>query len=185
MALAELPVRRRLRVGVFFTGDELVQPGEPLPPGAIYNSNRYALRALLEGLGCEVRDLGTVPDQLEATREALRRAADDNDLIITSGGVSTLYATLYAAPPSWSRDALAEGIAAGTTLAPDTSKIRRADVETAALVAAGDFGSVRMAVSRYTSASETQKPLAVSDSVTPSRYQASAASRGEAGFASR
>lgn len=86
--LAELPVFRRVRVGVFFTGDELVQPGEPLPPGAIYNSNRYALRALLEGLGCEVRDLGTVPDQLEATRDALRRAASDNDLIITSGGVS-------------------------------------------------------------------------------------------------
>ena len=86
--LAELPVRRRLRVGVFFTGDELVQPGEPLPPGAIYNSNRYALRALLEGLGCEVRDLGTVPDQLDATRAALRQAAADNDLIITCGGVS-------------------------------------------------------------------------------------------------
>ncbi len=86
--LPELPVYRRLRVGVFFTGDELVQPGEPLPPGAIYNSNRYALRALLEGLGCEVRDLGQVPDKLEATREALRRAAADNDLIVTSGGVS-------------------------------------------------------------------------------------------------
>ena len=86
--LPDLPVYRRLRVGVFFTGDELVQPGEPLPPGAIYNSNRYALRALLEGLGCEVRDLGTVPDNLAATRDALRRAATDNDLIITSGGVS-------------------------------------------------------------------------------------------------
>ena len=86
--LPELPVYRRLRVGVFFTGDELVQPGEPLPPGAIYNSNRYALRALLEGLGCEVRDLGTVPDNFEATRDALRRAAADNDLIVTSGGVS-------------------------------------------------------------------------------------------------
>ena len=86
--LPELPVYRRLRVGIFFTGDELVQPGEPLPPGAIYNSNRYALRALLEGMGCEVRDLGTVPDKLESTREALRRAADDNDLIVTSGGVS-------------------------------------------------------------------------------------------------
>ncbi len=86
--LPELPVYRRVRVGVFFTGDELVQPGEPLPPGAIYNSNRYALRALLEGLGCEVRDLGIVPDNLPATREALRRAAADNDLIVTSGGVS-------------------------------------------------------------------------------------------------
>ncbi|HEX6736204.1 MAG TPA: gephyrin-like molybdotransferase Glp [Azonexus sp.] len=86
--LPELPVHRRLRVGVFFTGDELYQPGEPLPPGGIYNSNRYALRALLEGLGCEVRDLGTVPDTLAATREALRKAAADNDLIVTSGGVS-------------------------------------------------------------------------------------------------
>ena len=86
--LPELPVRRRLRVGTFFTGDELVQPGEPLPPGAIYNSNRYALRALLEALGCEVRDLGTVPDKLDATRAALRQAAADNDLIITCGGVS-------------------------------------------------------------------------------------------------
>jgi molybdopterin molybdotransferase len=86
--LPELPVHRRIRVGVFFTGDELVQPGEPLPPGAIYNSNRYALRTLLEGLGCEVRDLGAVADTLEATREAMRRAAADNDLVITSGGVS-------------------------------------------------------------------------------------------------
>ena len=86
--LPELPVHRRVRVGVFFTGDELVQPGEPLPPGAIYNSNRYLLRTLLEGLGCEVRDLGSVPDRLDATRDALRRAAADNDLIVTSGGVS-------------------------------------------------------------------------------------------------
>ena len=86
--LPELPVYRRVRVGIFSTGDELVQPGEPLPPGAIYNSNRYALRALLEGMGCEVRDLGAVADTLEATRDALRRAAADNDLVVTSGGVS-------------------------------------------------------------------------------------------------
>jgi molybdopterin molybdotransferase len=86
--LPELPVYRRIRVGVFFTGDELVQPGEPLPPGAIYNANRYALRALLEGMGCEVRDLGAVADSLDATRDALRRAAADNDLVLTSGGVS-------------------------------------------------------------------------------------------------
>jgi len=86
--LPELPVYRRIRVGVFFTGDELTAPGEPLPPGGIYNSNRYMLRTLLEGLGCEVRDLGAVPDNLDATREALRRAAADNDLIVTSGGVS-------------------------------------------------------------------------------------------------
>lgn len=86
--LPELPVYRRVRVGMFFTGDELVQPGEPLPPGAIYNSNRFALRTLLEGMGCEVRDLGAVGDTLDATRDALRRAAADNDLVITSGGVS-------------------------------------------------------------------------------------------------
>lgn len=86
--LPELPVYRRLRIGMFFTGDELVQPGEPLPPGAIYNTNRFALRTLLEGMGCEVRDLGAIGDTLDATRDALRRAAADNDLVITSGGVS-------------------------------------------------------------------------------------------------
>ena len=85
---ATLPVYRRLRVALFSTGDELVMPGEPLPPGAIYNSNRYVLRGLLEALGCEVRDLGIVPDSLEATRQALRSAAAGNDLIVTSGGVS-------------------------------------------------------------------------------------------------
>jgi len=88
VGLAELPVRRKLRVAVFFTGDELTMPGEPLAPGAIYNSNRYTLRALLENLGCEIVDLGIVPDTLAATRAVLRQAADGNDLIITSGGVS-------------------------------------------------------------------------------------------------
>jgi molybdopterin molybdotransferase len=63
-------------------------PGEALKPGGIYNSNRYTLRALLEGLGCEVADLGIVPDQRDATRTALRMAAAGNDLILTSGGVS-------------------------------------------------------------------------------------------------
>jgi len=85
---ATLPVFRRLRVALFSTGDELVMPGEPLPPGAIYNSNRYVLRGLLEALGCEVRDLGIVPDTLDATRAALRAAAGSSDLILTSGGVS-------------------------------------------------------------------------------------------------
>ncbi|MBU0750734.1 MAG: molybdopterin molybdotransferase MoeA [Gammaproteobacteria bacterium] len=83
-----LPTFRRLRVALFFTGDELANPGEPLKPGAIYNSNRYVLRAALERLGCAVVDLGIVPDTLEATREALRRAAAVSDLIVTSGGVS-------------------------------------------------------------------------------------------------
>lgn len=85
---ATLQVVRRPRVALFSTGDELVMPGDPLPPGAIYNSNRFTLRALLEAAGCEVDDLGIVPDQLDATRQALRRAALGNDLIITSGGVS-------------------------------------------------------------------------------------------------
>lgn len=84
-----LEVVRRPRVALFSTGDELVMPGEPLKPGAIYNSNRYTLQALLVQAGCEVQDLGIVPDRLEATREALRQAAARNDLILTSGGVST------------------------------------------------------------------------------------------------
>jgi molybdopterin molybdotransferase len=85
---AQLTVFRRLRVALFSTGDELAMPGEPLKPGGIYNSNRYTLRALLEGLGCVVDDLGIVPDTREATRAALRAAAAGNDLILTSGGVS-------------------------------------------------------------------------------------------------
>ena len=85
---AELTVSRRPRVALFSTGDELVMPGEPLPPGAIYNSNRFTLRALLAGLGCEVIDLGIVPDQLDATRAALREAASRADVVLTSGGVS-------------------------------------------------------------------------------------------------
>jgi molybdopterin molybdotransferase len=85
---ARVRVFRRLRVALFSTGDELVMPGEPLPPGAIYNSNRYVLHGLLVKLGCEVRDLGIVPDRLDATRAALRNAAAGCDLILTSGGVS-------------------------------------------------------------------------------------------------
>jgi molybdopterin molybdotransferase len=84
----QLRVVRRPRVALFSTGDELVMPGEPLRPGAIYNSNRYTLRGLLHAAGCEVADLGIVPDRLDATRDALRRAAEGNDLIVTSGGVS-------------------------------------------------------------------------------------------------
>lgn len=88
VGLAELPVLRKPRVAVFFTGDELTMPGEPLKPGAIYNSNRFLLRGLLENLGCIIADFGIVPDTLSATRETLRRAAQESDLIITSGGVS-------------------------------------------------------------------------------------------------
>jgi molybdopterin molybdotransferase len=88
VGLATLPVVRKLRVAVFFTGDELAMPGEPLRPGAIYNSNRFTLRGLLENLGCEITDYGIVPDSLAATRATLREAAQEHDLIITSGGVS-------------------------------------------------------------------------------------------------
>jgi molybdopterin molybdotransferase len=88
VGMAKLSVFRRLRVALFSTGDELAMPGEALKPGGIYNSNCYTLRALLEGLGCEVADFGIVPDRLEATRVMLRIAAAGNDLILTSGGVS-------------------------------------------------------------------------------------------------
>lgn len=88
VGIAQLPVWRRLRVALFSTGDELVMPGQPLPPGAVYNSNRFQLRALLDQLGCEVGDFGIVPDKLDATRVVLRQAAQGHDLIVTSGGVS-------------------------------------------------------------------------------------------------
>jgi molybdopterin molybdotransferase len=85
---AALAVLRRPRVALFSTGDELVMPGEPLKPGAIYNSNRFMLHGLLQASGCEVTNLGIVPDRLDATRSALRSAAQGHDLILTSGGVS-------------------------------------------------------------------------------------------------
>ena len=85
---ATLGVRARPRVALFSTGDELAMPGEPLKPGAIYNSNRYTLRGLLQAAGCVVTDLGIVPDRLEATRATLRHAAQAHDLILSSGGVS-------------------------------------------------------------------------------------------------
>jgi len=84
----QLAVVQRPRVAVFSTGDELVMPGEPLRPGAIYNSNRFTLRGLAQAAGCSVTDFGIVPDRLDATRTALREAAREHDLIVTSGGVS-------------------------------------------------------------------------------------------------
>jgi molybdopterin molybdotransferase len=88
VGIGTLPVYRRVRLGLFFTGDELVMPGEPLAPGRIYNSNRFTLRGLGEVFGCELRDYGIVPDSLQATREVLRRAAQECDIVVTSGGVS-------------------------------------------------------------------------------------------------
>lgn len=83
-----LDVFRRLRVAVFFTGDEIKEPGDQLEPGQIYNSNRYTLTAMLSRLGCEVIDLGNVEDNLEVTIDAFKKATGLADLIITSGGVS-------------------------------------------------------------------------------------------------
>lgn len=83
-----LTVYQPPRVAVLTTGSELVMPGQPLPPGAIYNSNRHTLRGLVQATGAQHRDLGCVPDHLAATRAALREAANDHDLIVTSGGVS-------------------------------------------------------------------------------------------------
>ena len=88
VGLASLPVVRDLRVAVFFTGDELAMPGEALKPGAIYNSNRFVLRGMVEDLGCRLTDFGIVRDTLEETCRVLREAAREHDLIITTGGVS-------------------------------------------------------------------------------------------------
>ena len=88
VGMARLQVFPRLKAAVFFTGDELAMPGEALRPGAIYNSNRFMLRALVESLGCTLADFGIVRDSLDETRRVLREAARDNDLVITTGGVS-------------------------------------------------------------------------------------------------
>lgn len=84
----QLTVYSRLKVAVFFTGDEIVLPGAALGPGQIYNSNRATLLGLLHGLGCTVIDLGQVGDSLDATVAALETAAAQADVILTSGGVS-------------------------------------------------------------------------------------------------
>ncbi len=92
VGMDRLQVVRKPRVALFSTGDELVMPGAVAPAdmreGAIYNSNRFFLRAMLLRLGCDVSDLGIVPDQRAATVRALQDASQDHDLILTSGGVS-------------------------------------------------------------------------------------------------
>lgn len=88
IGVARVRVRRRLKVAIFFTGSELVMPGTPLTAGQIYNSNRYVLRGFLREVGAAVIDLGIVRDDLGATRAALREAAREADLILTSGGMS-------------------------------------------------------------------------------------------------
>ncbi len=88
LGLAEVCVSRKPRVALLSTGDELVEPGQPLAEGQIYNSNRAMLSSLLLAMGCEVRDCGIVEDSAEATRQALADAAQHCDLIISTGGVS-------------------------------------------------------------------------------------------------
>jgi molybdopterin molybdotransferase len=89
LGLRELPVRRALRVAVFSTGDEVVEPGVPLAPAKLYDANRFMLLALLRRLGCAASDLGIVPDERAVLSGALSAAAADHDLLLTSGGVST------------------------------------------------------------------------------------------------
>ncbi|MCW8906375.1 MAG: molybdopterin molybdotransferase MoeA [Sedimenticola sp.] len=88
VGVGELTVYRRLKVALFSSGDELINPGQPLGPGQIYNSNEYTLQALLQSLGCELVSLGIVADTFDATCDALSRAAAQSDLVMTSGGVS-------------------------------------------------------------------------------------------------
>jgi len=86
--MTHVEVKQRVKVALFFTGDELTLPGQPLKPGGIYNSNRDTLIACVKALGCDFTDFGIVPDTLEATRKTLQAAATHHDLIVTSGGVS-------------------------------------------------------------------------------------------------
>ena len=87
--VAELAVYRPVRVALFSTGDEVREPGAELAAGAIYDANRYILQGLLQGLNCEITDLGILPDRAEAVRAGLAEAARTHDLLLTSGGVST------------------------------------------------------------------------------------------------
>lgn len=88
LGIAEVNVVRRLRVAVFSTGDELQRIGHPLQAGQIYDTNRFAVRLMLEKLGCDILDLGIIRDDPNALREAFQRADSESDLVISSGGVS-------------------------------------------------------------------------------------------------
>ena len=89
VGLTQLPVRRRIRVAVLSTGDEIVEPGAPRPSAALFDANRYLLAGLLAGLGAQASDLGIVPDDPQALTRAILAAAEAHDLVLTSGGVST------------------------------------------------------------------------------------------------
>ena len=89
LGLTQLTVRRRLRVALFSTGDEIVEPGTARPDAALYDANRYLLAGMLERLGAETTDLGIVPDDPAALAASIGGAAHGHDVVLTSGGVST------------------------------------------------------------------------------------------------
>jgi molybdopterin molybdotransferase len=89
VGLTQLPVRRRIRVAVLSTGDEIVEPGTPRPSAALFDANRYLLAGLIAGLGAQASDFGIVPDDPRRLERAIAAAADEHDLVLTSGGVST------------------------------------------------------------------------------------------------
>ncbi len=89
VGLTELKVRRRVRVALFSTGDEIVEPGKPRPAAALYDANRFLLDGMLDRLGAKVTDLGILKDDPAALETAIAKAARDHDLVLTSGGVST------------------------------------------------------------------------------------------------
>jgi molybdopterin molybdotransferase len=89
LGLTELTVRRRIKVAIFSTGNEVVAPGEARTSAQLYDSNRFMLAALLRRLGCDVSDLGILRDDRASLSAGLKQAAKDHDLILTSGGVST------------------------------------------------------------------------------------------------
>ena len=89
LGLTELPVRRRVRVALFSTGDEIVEPGTVRPGAALFDANRYLLAGLIERLGAASTDLGILPDDPAELAHAIAAAAAGHDLVLTSGGVST------------------------------------------------------------------------------------------------
>ena len=88
LGIPEVPVRRRVRVAYFSSGDEIRSIGQPLEPGQIYDSNRYTLFGMLTELGVDVIDMGVIPDAAEAISQAMQDAAHEADLVLTSGGIS-------------------------------------------------------------------------------------------------
>jgi molybdopterin molybdotransferase len=101
IGLTTLDVRRRVRVALFSTGDEIVEPGQPRPAAALYDANRTLLDGMLDRLGASVTDLGILKDDAAALEKAIAAAARDHDLVLTSGGVSTGEADHVEAP--WKR----------------------------------------------------------------------------------